>query len=102
MTNLKHLFDYVTTQEEVIITYIESVMVLSVHSNAGYCYKKKAQSQAGGHFYESNHNPTPPNNRAILTVATIIKKCVVVGYGGRIRGLVHQRKGDSLLRTDPP
>ncbi len=48
-------------------------MVFSVHSNAGYCNKKKARSQAGSHFYFSNNNPTPPNNGAVLTVATIIK-----------------------------
>ncbi len=73
MTNVKQLLDYISTQEEVIITYRASDMILSVHSNAGYCNNKKAQSQAGGHFYLSNNNPTPPNNGAILTVATIIK-----------------------------
>ena len=73
MTNVKQLFDYVSTQEEAIITYKASDMILSVHSDAGYCNEKKARSQAGGHFYLSNNDPTPPNNGAILTVATIMK-----------------------------
>ncbi len=73
MAKVKQLFDYVSTQQEAIITYRASDMILSVHSNAGYCIEKKAQSQAGGHFYFSNNDPTPPNNRAILTIATIIK-----------------------------
>jgi hypothetical protein len=73
MTNVKQLFDYVSTQEEAIITYKASDMILSVHSDAGYCNKKKARSRAGGHFYLSNNNPTPPNNGAILTVATTMK-----------------------------
>ncbi len=73
MAKVKQLLDYVSTQQEAIITYRASDMILSVHSNAGYCNKKKAQSQAGGHFYFSNNNPTPLNNGAILTITTIIK-----------------------------
>jgi hypothetical protein len=73
MAKVKQLLDNVSTQQEAIITYRSSDMILSVHSNAGYCNKKKAQSQAGGHFYFSNNNPTLRNNRAILMIATIIK-----------------------------
>ena len=43
------------------------------HRVAGYCDKKKLQSQAGGHIFLSNNDEFPPNNGAILTVATIIK-----------------------------
>jgi hypothetical protein len=73
MAKLKQLLDYVATQEEAIITYRASDMVLSVHSDAGYCNEKKARSRAGGHFYFLNNNATPLNNEAILTIATIIK-----------------------------
>ncbi len=69
----EQLLDYISTQQEAIIAYRASDMILSVHSNAGYCNEKIAQSQAGGHFYSSNNNPTPLNNRAIHTIATIIK-----------------------------
>jgi hypothetical protein len=48
-------------------------MILAVHSDAGYCNEKKLCSRAGGHFFLSNDNEFPPNNGAILTVATIIK-----------------------------
>ncbi len=48
-------------------------MILNVHSNAGYLNEKKAQSQAGGLFFLSNNDTSPPNNGAILTNATIIK-----------------------------
>ncbi len=51
MAKVKQLFDYVSTQQEAIITCRASNIILSVHSNAGYCNKKKAQSRAGGHFY---------------------------------------------------
>jgi hypothetical protein len=60
-------------QEEAIITYLASKMILNVHSNAGYLNEKKARSRAGGHFFLSNNDTPPPNNGAILTNATIIK-----------------------------
>ena len=64
---------YCTTQEDVMITYNASNMILAVHSNAGYANEKKLQSRAGGHFFLSNDEKFPPNNGAILTIATIIK-----------------------------
>ncbi len=73
MTKVKQLLDYCASQEEAIITYNASKMLLAVHSNAGYANEKKARSHAGGHFFLSSNNPNPPNNGAILTNATIIK-----------------------------
>ncbi len=73
MEMIKQLLDYCATQEEAIITYLSSKMILSIHSDAGYCNKKKARSQAGGHFFLSNNNQLPPNNGMIMTNATIIK-----------------------------
>jgi hypothetical protein len=48
-------------------------MILAMHSDAGYCNEKISRSQADGHFFLLNDNKFPPNNGAILTVATIIK-----------------------------
>jgi hypothetical protein len=73
MKTVKQLLDYCATQEEAIITYNASKMILAVHSDAGYCNEKNACSQAGGHFFLSNDKKNPPNNGAILTNATIIK-----------------------------
>jgi hypothetical protein len=73
METVKQLLDYCVTQEEAIITYSASKMILTVHSDAGYLNEKKAHSKAGGHFFLSNNDTSPPNNGAILTNATIIK-----------------------------
>ncbi len=70
---IKQLLNYCATQEEAIITYLASKMILCVHSDAGYCNEKKARSRAGGHFFLSNKDQLPPNNGAIMTNATIIK-----------------------------
>ena len=73
MKRVKQLLDYCSTQEEAMITYNASKMILAVHSDAGYANEKKSRSRAGGHFFLSNDEQFPPNNGAILTVATIIK-----------------------------
>jgi hypothetical protein len=62
MKRVKQLLDYCATQEDAIITYNASKMMLEIHSNAGNCNKKNAHSQAGGHFFLSNDKKIPPNN----------------------------------------
>jgi hypothetical protein len=44
METVKQLLDNCAMQEEVIITYLASKMILSVHSDVGYLNKKKARS----------------------------------------------------------
>jgi hypothetical protein len=70
---IKQLLDYCAMQDKAVLAYKASKMILAVHSDAGYCSKKKSRSQAGGHFFLSNNDEFPPNNGAILIVATIIK-----------------------------
>ncbi len=70
---MKQLLDYCASQEEAVLTYNASSMILAVHSNAGYLNEKQARSQAGGHFFMSTNVPIPPNNGAILTITQIIK-----------------------------
>ena len=73
MAKTKHLLDYLASQEEAVLTYSASNMVLAVHSDAGYLNEANARSRAGGHFFLSDHSVHPPNNGAILNVAQIIK-----------------------------
>jgi hypothetical protein len=60
MEMVKQLLDYCATQEEAIITYTASKMILCIHSNAGYANKKNARSRAGGHFSCQTTTNTPP------------------------------------------
>ena len=60
MENVKQFLDYVAGQEEAVITYRASDMILAVHSDAGYCNEPNARSRAGGHFYLSSDAPFPP------------------------------------------
>ena len=48
-------------------------MILAVYSNASYLSETKTRSQAGGHFFVLENNPSPQNNGPVLTLAQIIK-----------------------------
>jgi hypothetical protein len=73
MAQTQQLLDYLATQEEAIITYNKSDMILAVHSDASYLSEPQARSRAGGHFFLSYDTQAPPNNGAILNIAHIIK-----------------------------
>ena len=67
------LLDYISTQEEAVLTYKASDMKLAVHSDASYLSEPKARSRAGGHFFLSDESTVPGNNGAVLNIAHIIK-----------------------------
>jgi hypothetical protein len=73
MCQTQQLLDYLATQEDAVLTYNASNMILAVHSDASYLSKPKAKSWAGGYFFLSSDTPIPPNNRAVLKIAHIIK-----------------------------
>jgi hypothetical protein len=87
MNKVKQLLDYCAIQEDAIITYNASKMMLAIHSDAGYCNKKIARSQAGGHFFLSNNEKFPSNNGAILTNTTITKAVMSSAAEAAMRAL---------------
>jgi hypothetical protein len=48
-------------------------MILAVHTDASYLSEMGGRSCAAGHFYLTNQNDEDFNNRAILTLSSIIK-----------------------------
>eukprot|EP00804_Cyclotella_cryptica_P013342 CCRYP_005117-RB/>CCRYP_005117-RB protein AED:0.50 eAED:0.42 QI:0/0/0/1/0/0/2/0/190 len=48
-------------------------MILATHSDASDLSETRAQSRAGGHFFLTENDEVPRNNRAVLTLAQIIK-----------------------------
>ena len=57
---IKQLLDYCATQEEAVISYKASKMMLVVHSDAGYCNKKKIMQPSRRTFFLMNNNEHPP------------------------------------------
>jgi len=54
MRHTLQLLDYLATQEDAVLSYHASDMVLAVHSDASYLSKPEARSRAGGHFFLSS------------------------------------------------
>ena len=73
MRQTQQLLDYLATQEEAVLTYNKSDMILAAHSDASYLSEPKARSRAGGHFFLSSDSTVPHNNGAVLNLAHIIK-----------------------------
>ncbi len=81
------LLDYLGTQEEAILTYNTSDMILAVHSNASYLSEPKACSRAGGHFFLSSDTQLLANNGAILNIAHIIKNIMSLATEAELAAL---------------
>jgi hypothetical protein len=77
MQQTLQLLDYLPTQEDAVLSYHASDMVLAVHSNVSYLSEPKACSQVSGHFFLSSNTTIPPNNGAILNIAHIIKSAIL-------------------------
>ena len=67
------MLDYITSQEDAVLTYCASDMVLAICSNVLYLSKLKAQRRAGGHHFLSKNVNFLANNGAVLNLSTIIK-----------------------------
>jgi hypothetical protein len=73
MPNIKFFLNYDASNQDTIITYHASDMVLAVHSDASYLSKPKARSLAGGHFFMSSNIVNPADNGTVLNIAQLIK-----------------------------
>ncbi len=73
MDNIKLFLDYTASNQDAIITYNASNMVLAIHSNASYLSKPKGRSRAGGHFFMSFDVSDPEDNGTVLNIAQLIK-----------------------------
>ena len=69
----KLFLDYMASQEEAVLTYKVSDMVLTIHRDASYLSEPKACSRAGGHMFMSANDDIPTNNGAILNILQIIQ-----------------------------
>ena len=70
---MKQFLDYAATQEEAVLTFSASDMVLNIHSDASYLSENNARSRAGGHHFLLTNKENPANNGAVLNISQIIK-----------------------------
>ena len=62
-----------STQEDAVLTYQASNMVLPIHSDALYLSKPKSHSRASGHMYMAGKEEIPINNGLVLNISQIIQ-----------------------------
>ncbi len=86
MQQTLQLLNYLAMQEDTVLSYHASDMVLAVHGNASYLNKSKAHSQVGGHFFLSSNSTIPPNNGAILNIVHIIKNVMSIATKAELTG----------------
>ena len=68
MKKCKQFLDYAALQEEAILTYKKSDMVLAIHNDASYLSESKARSRAGVHWFMAGNEEIPANNGAVMNV----------------------------------
>ena len=72
--DVTQFLDYCATHPLAILRFHTSDMRLKIHSDGGYLNESKARSQAGGHFYLGNNDPTTDvPNGAILNPTGILR-----------------------------
>jgi hypothetical protein len=69
----KQFLDFTATQEDAVLTYQASDMVLSIHSDVSYLSEPKSRSRAGGHMFMAGKDKIPISNGAVLNVLQIIR-----------------------------
>ena len=62
LKNTNQFLDYVATNNEAVLTYKASNMVLAVHNDASYLNQPKARCRAGGNFFMSSNTTFLANN----------------------------------------
>jgi hypothetical protein len=72
----KQFLDYMEMQEDAILTYCPSDMVLAIHSNASYLSKPKSCHRAAGHMFMAIKDNIPFNNGIVLNILQIIQAVV--------------------------
>jgi hypothetical protein len=87
MQQTLQLLDYLATQEDAVLSYHASDMVLAVHSNASYLSEPKAHSRVRGHFFLSSDTTIPPNNGTVVNIAHIIKNIMSLATEAELAGL---------------
>ncbi len=94
----KQLLDYMATQDDAVLTYRASDMILAVHSDAGYLNEPKARSRAGGIFFLTSGDNFPPPNGAILNIAQIIKNVMTSAAEAELAALYINAKEAVYIR----
>ncbi len=83
------LLNFVATHPNAGIQYKACNMVLLVHTDGSFLSEPSGKSRAEGHSYLSKHNDEDFNNRAILTLSSIIKHVMLLASEAELAALYY-------------
>jgi hypothetical protein len=96
----KQFFDYMATQEDAILTYRASNMVLAIHSNESYSSEPKSCSHVGGHMFMAGKDNIPFSNGAILNILQIIQAVMSSAVEAKLGALfINAKTAVSMRQT---
>jgi hypothetical protein len=98
MEKCLQFLDYPGSQEDAILNYKASDMVLAIHSNASYLSKPKAPSRAGGHMFMAGKEEILINNGAVLNISQIIKAVMSSAAEAELAALFINAKASGSMR----
>ena len=98
MRRMKQFLDYAASQEEPVLTFRSSDMILAGHSDAGYLNERRARSRVGGHWFCSENTNIPKDNGAILNIAQVIKAVMSSAAEAELGGLYINAREAVYLR----
>ena len=99
MEKCLQFLDYAATQDDAILTYKASDMILAIHSDASYLSEPKARSRAGGHMFMAGDDEIPTNNGAVLNISQIIKSVMSSAAEAELGALFINAKTAVSMRT---
>jgi hypothetical protein len=99
MEQCLQFLDYAATQDNAILTYKASDMILAIHSNASYLSEPKAQSQADGHMFMAGDDKIPINNGTVLSILQVIKSVMSSAAEAELAALFINAKIVVSMRT---
>ena len=99
MEKCLQFLDFAATQDDAILTYKASDMILAIHSDASYLSEPKAQSRAGGHMFMAGDDEIPINNGAVLNISQIIKSVMSSAAEAELGALFINAKTAVSMRT---
>jgi hypothetical protein len=93
------LLDFIATHSNAGLGYHACDMILTANTDSSYLSKVGGKSRVAGHFYLTNQNIENFNNRANLTLSSIIKHVMSCASEAELSALYFSCKMASPLRT---
>ena len=95
---VSHFLDYCATHPNSVVRFMNSDIILAIHSDTSYLYEPESKSRAAGHFYMSKNKDEIFNNGAVMKLSNIIKHTIDSASEAETAALFYNCKAAIPLR----